>query len=45
MEDMVDSEGVQYKYKDRRQELVFIGCGLKHRQIQMELDEVHSSTD
>merc|ERR1712178_196037 len=39
MKDMVDGDGEMYKYKDRRQELVFIGCNLKHRQIQMELDE------
>merc|ERR1719481_1723171 len=38
-QDMRQPNGDEYKYADRRQELVFIGQGLKHEQIQKILDQ------
>jgi len=37
--DMIQENGEKYMYGDRRQELVFIGVGLKNREIQVTLDE------
>merc|ERR1712048_307019 len=37
--DMCNEKGEEYQYSDRRQELVFIGQGLKHEAIQNLLDQ------
>jgi len=39
LKDMQQSNGEEWKYADRRQELVFIGQGLKHEVIQKLLDQ------
>ena len=39
LKDMIMENGEQFKYGDRRQELVFIGQNLKHQQIQKILDQ------
>merc|ERR1719270_930672 len=39
LKDMHQANGVEWKYADRRQELVFIGQGLKHEAIQGLLDQ------
>jgi G3E family GTPase len=39
LQDMKQPNGVEWKYSDRRQELVFIGQGLKHETIQKILDK------
>merc|ERR1712029_1007270 len=39
LKDMQQSNGEEWKYADRRQELVFIGQGLKHETIQKILDQ------
>ena len=37
--DMTREDGTQYEFADRRQELVFIGMGLKHQVMQKALDQ------
>merc|ERR1712018_890414 len=39
LKDMQQPNGEEWKYADRRQELVFIGQGLKHEVIQKLLDQ------
>merc|ERR1712080_199204 len=39
LEDMKNSSGEQYKYFDRRQEIVFIGQNMKYQVIQKLLDQ------
>jgi len=39
LQDMKQSNGEEYKYSDRRQEIVFIGQGMKHEAIQKILDQ------
>jgi len=39
IKDMLQENGQKYEYGDRRQELVFIGVGLKHKELQATLDE------